>query len=101
MPRASWPAARRSRALLGMCAMVVSSRGFCHVGHLGFLRKRLTSSGVIRSGTVYPSRSYSAMHCSASLHVGEPGLLLLQRLDQFGNVTTRADRRAELLNFFF
>ncbi len=25
----------------------------------------LTSSGLIRSGTVQPSRSYSAMHCSA------------------------------------
>jgi len=30
-----------------------------------FFRIRLMSSGLIRSGTVQPSRSYSAMHCSA------------------------------------
>ena len=29
------------------------------------LEWKLTSSGLIRSGTVQPSRSYSAMHCSA------------------------------------
>jgi len=45
--------AEESREVLFACA------------HLDFLRKTLTSSGLIKSGTVQPSRSYSAMHCSA------------------------------------
>src|SRR2546426_3599006 len=33
--------------------------------YLNFFIKRFTSSGLMRSGTVQPSRSYSAIHCSA------------------------------------
>ena len=35
------------------------------VGHYRFFITTLTSFGLMRSGTVQPSRSYSAMHCSA------------------------------------
>src|SRR5262245_52585924 len=37
-----------------------------HAVTLRFFITTLTSSGLIRSGTVHPLKSYSAMHCSAN-----------------------------------